>query len=42
MLDVLFIKVCEEHFVVSKSCHIDLCITAEDDCEIISLMIQNG
>lgn len=42
MVDVLYIKVREEHRVVSKSCHIALGITAEGEREIIGLMIQNG
>ncbi len=42
MVDVLYIKVREEHRVVSKSCHIALGITEEGEREIIGLMIQNG
>ena len=42
MVDVLYIKVRQEHRVVSKSCHIALGITAEGEREIIGLMIQNG
>lgn len=42
MVDVLYIKVREEHRVVSKSCHIALGITAGGEREIIGLMIQNG
>src|SRR5699024_4143084 len=40
--DVLYIKVREEHRVVSKSCHIAIGITAKGDREIIGMMIQNG
>ena len=40
MVDVLYIKVRQEHRVVSKSCHIALGITAEGEREIIGLMIQ--
>lgn len=42
MVDVLYIKVREDHRVVSKSCHIALGITAEGEREIIGIMIQNG
>lgn len=42
MVDVLYIKVREEHRVISKSCHIALGITEEGEREIIGLMIQNG
>lgn len=42
MVDVLYIKVREEHRVISKSCHIALGITAEGEREIIGLVIQNG
>src|SRR5690625_149826 len=42
MVDVLYIKVREEHRIISKSCHISLGITAEGEREIIGLMIQNG
>jgi len=42
MVDVLYLKVREEHRVVSKSCHVALGITAEGEREIIGLMIQNG
>ena len=42
MVDVMYIKVREEHRVVSKSCHIALGITDQGEREIIGLMIQNG
>jgi len=42
MVDVLYIKVREEHRVVSKSCHIALGVTDEGDREIVGFMIQNG
>jgi len=42
MVDVLYLKVREEHRVISKSCHIALGITEEGEREIIGLMIQNG
>lgn len=42
MVDVLYLKVREEHRVISKSCHIVLGITEEGEREIIGLMIQNG
>ncbi len=42
MVDVLYIKVREEHRVVSKSCHIALGFTEEGEREIIGFMIQNG
>ncbi len=42
MVDVLYIKVREEHRVVSKSSHIALGITEEGEREIIGFMIQDG
>ena len=42
MVDVLYIKVRENHRVLSKSCHIALGITEEGEREIIGFMIQNG
>jgi len=42
MVDVLYIKVREDHRVLSKSCHIALGITEEGEREIIGFMIQNG
>src|SRR5690625_1980207 len=42
MVDVLYLKVREEHRVLSKSCHIALGITEEGKRVIIGLMIQNG
>lgn len=41
MTDVLYIKVREDHRVVSKSCHIAIGINEQGDREIIGLMIQN-
>lgn len=41
MTDVLYIKVHEDYQVLSKSCHITIGITEDDDCEIIGFMIQN-
>lgn len=41
MTDVLYIKVREDHRVLSKSCHIAIGITEDGDHEIISFMIQN-
>ena len=40
--DVLYIKVREDHRLVSKSYHIAIGITEQGDREIIGLMIQNG
>jgi len=42
MTDVLYIKVREDHRVVSKSCHIAIGINEQGNREIIGLMIQNG
>lgn len=42
MTDVLYLKVRENHRVVSKSCHIAIGINEQGDREIIGLMIQNG
>jgi len=42
MVDVMYIKVREEHRVLSKSCHIAVGITEEGEREIIGFMIQNG
>jgi len=42
MVDALYLKVREEHRVLSKSCQIALGITEEGEREIIGLMIQNG
>jgi len=41
MTDVLYIKVREDHRVLSKSCHIAIGITEGGDREIIGFMIQN-
>ncbi|MCR1880208.1 IS256 family transposase, partial [Ligilactobacillus murinus] len=41
MTDVLYIKVREDHRVLSKSCHIAVGITEDGDREIIGFMIQN-
>ncbi|WP_230207650.1 transposase, partial [Enterococcus faecium] len=41
MTDVLYIKVREDHQVLSKSCHIAIGITEGGDREIIGFMIQN-
>ena len=41
MTDVLYIKVRENHRVLSKSCHIAIGITENGDREIIGFMIQN-
>src|SRR5699024_4910769 len=41
MTDVLYIKVREDHRVVSKSCHIAIGITEDGEREIIGFMIQN-
>jgi len=41
MADVLYIKIREDHRVVSKSCHIGIGITHEGAREIIGFMIQN-
>lgn len=42
MVYVLYLKVREEHRVISISCHIAIGITEEGEREIIDLMIQNG
>lgn len=42
MVDVVYIKVRENHRVLSKSCHIAVGITEEGNREIIGFMIQNG
>lgn len=41
MTDVLYIRVRENHRVFSKSCHITIEITEDDNCDIIDFMIQN-
>ena len=41
MVDVLFIKVRENHRVVSKSCHVAIGITKDGDREIIGFIIQD-
>ncbi len=41
MTDVLYIKVREDHRMLSKSCHIAIGITEGGDREIIGFMIQN-
>lgn len=41
MTDVLYIDIREDHRVVSKSCHIAIGITKDDEREIIGFMIQN-
>src|SRR5690625_2359471 len=42
MVDVMYIKIREEHRVVSKSCHIAIGITEEGERKIIGFLIQNG
>ena len=42
MTDVVYIKVRENHRVVSKSCHIAIGITNDGQREIIGFMIQDG
>ena len=42
MVDVLFIKVRENHRVVSKGCHVAIGITDEGNREIIDFLIQDG
>lgn len=42
MVDVIYIKVREEHRVVSKSCHIAIGISEEGTREILGFLIQNG
>ena len=42
MTDVVYIKVRENHRVVSKSCHIAIGITDDGQREIIGFMIQDG
>jgi len=41
VVDVLFIKVSENHRVVSKSCHVAIRITEEGSREIIGFLIQD-
>lgn len=41
MVDVLFVKVRENHRVVSKSCHVAIGITDEGNREIIDFLIQD-
>ena len=41
MTDVLYIKIRENHRVVSRSCHIAIGITKDGEREIIGFMIQN-
>lgn len=41
MTDVLYIKIREDHRVLSKSCHIAIGINEDGDREIIGFMIQN-
>jgi len=41
MVDVLFIKVRENHRVVSKSCHVAIGITEDGNREIIGFLIQD-
>ncbi|MDI9412667.1 MAG: transposase, partial [Bacillota bacterium] len=41
MVDVLFIKVRENHRVVSKSCYVAIGITEDGDREIIGFLIQD-
>lgn len=42
MTDVLYLKVCENHRVLSKSCHIAIVITDDGNRELIGFMIQDG
>lgn len=42
MIDVLFIKVREDHHVLSKSCHIALGITGDGRREVLGHMIGDG
>lgn len=42
MTDVLYLKVCENHRVLSKSCHIAIGITDDGNREVIGFMIQDG
>lgn len=42
MVDVVYIKVREDHRVLSKSCHIALGITEEGEREILGFLLQNG
>ena len=41
MTDVLYLKVREDHRVLSKSCHIAIRITEDGEREVIGFMIQN-
>ena len=41
MTDVLYLKVREDHRVLSKSCHIAIGITEDGEREVIGFMIQN-
>ena len=41
MTDVLYLKVREDHGVLSKSCHIAIGITEDGEREVIRFMIQN-
>lgn len=42
MVDVLYLKVREEHRIISKNCHITIGIMEEREREIIGLLIQNS
>lgn len=42
MVDVVYIKVREDHRVLSKSCHIALGITEEGEREILGFLLQNA
>ena len=42
MTDVLYLKVRENHRVLSKSCHIAIGITDDGNREVIGFMIQDG
>ncbi|WP_344914204.1 IS256 family transposase, partial [Amphibacillus indicireducens] len=42
MTDVLYIKIREDHRVVSRSCHVAIGITKDGEREIIGFMIQNN
>lgn len=42
MVDVMYLKVRENHRVVSKSCHIAIGISEKGNREIIGFLIQNG
>ena len=41
MTDILYLKVREDHRVLSKSCHSAIGITEDGEIEVIGFMIQN-